>query len=84
MPKKIKRKYSPSSGITWKNKITRRIKRLTMKINRWERNQSDPKKEKVWPTPFAKHSTPWDTSGLKKHKAFLENLLKKGKKTKAF
>jgi hypothetical protein len=76
MPKKILRKYSASSGQRATRERKRRIKRLKMKVARWEKNRTanKPVSEKT-KSRYPNRYNNWDTSGLKKQIAFLEGLV---------
>jgi hypothetical protein len=74
---KSKRIKKISSGNKYLAKCRRQLMRLEMKIQRWENNQANPKKEKA-----GKSRNGWDTSGLEKHHAFLTKQIAKGKRKK--
>jgi hypothetical protein len=71
MPKKLtKRDHRVSSGKHKVSRIMKQLQRLRMKINRWERYQTEIKagerKGKI---------SRWNTDGLEKHMALLESLI---------
>lgn len=61
-----------SKGLSQQADARRRAQRLSMKIARWERNQSDPMKERA-----GKSRKNWDTSGMKAHLAVLKKIISK-------
>lgn len=64
--------HKPSSGLRDTREKNRRIKRLKMKVARWERNKVAGKP--VSENAKSRSRYDWDTSGLKKYISFLENL----------
>lgn len=75
--KKTSSTISNSSGTKTSSRIIRTIKRLDMKIARWERNKTDKTKVQA-----GKSRNGWDTTGLCEHAQMLERRLKEGKKKK--
>jgi len=65
--KSSSRKYKPSSGMLKARKNKRAIRRIGMKIARWERNKSNPQK-----VAAGKSRNNWNTTGLKKQLESLE------------
>ena len=59
-------RFTPSSGMDKVRRNRRTIRRLKMKIARWERNQSNPKK-----VAAGKSRDGWNVAGLKKQLAAL-------------
>ncbi len=70
MSKHEKKESYQSSGKHKIAKITTKIRRLRMKVNRWKRYQDEIQNNKRSGT--AKR---WDTAGLEKHITLLESLL---------
>lgn len=86
MAGKNKRKSRTSSGMKHVNRASYLLKRTLMKIARWERNRENPEKKSSWaanqhPRIRNRHNN-WDTSGLLKTVAVLENVIAKGKRTR--
>lgn len=65
-----KRSSRTSSGKTKITRILRQIKRLKMKINRWNRY-----KEEISARTRKGKISRWDTSGLEKHIKLLESFV---------
>ena len=79
-----------SSGKRRVTKAKAALRRITMKIARWERYKEEgkpswtadkEKKKKSRPTTVSRYNN-WDTTGLKKHAALLEEIIAKGRKVK--
>jgi hypothetical protein len=71
MPKKkSKRTHKTSSGRSKYVRINRTIRRLTMKVNRWKRYQSE-----IGASKRSGPASRWDTSGLEKHIKLLEKCI---------
>lgn len=75
-----------SGGMRRATRAKRALKRIMMKIARWERNKSNPKKVSRWhrkqnPHKRSRHYN-WDTAGLKRHAEFLQSIVNKGRKVR--
>jgi hypothetical protein len=71
MPKRQReRNHKTSSGKHKASRILKQVKRLKMKINRWNRY-----KEEIRAGNRKGKISRWDTSGLEKHMALLESLV---------
>jgi len=67
-----KRTSNTSSGTRSQAKLNLRVRKLRMKIARWERNQLDESKKAAGASRKG-----WNTVGLQSHLNKLEGLLKK-------
>ncbi|MFA5024143.1 MAG: hypothetical protein WC523_04265 [Patescibacteria group bacterium] len=70
-------RHKPSSGLLKKRLNKRTIRRLNMKVARWERNAADPSKTSKRKKPQrlggkVASRNKWDTNGLKKQIALLQ------------
>lgn len=70
--KRGKKDFKPSSGLRVMRDRNRRIRRLKMKVARWERNKEKGKPVSENAKGLSRYE--WDTTGLKKQIAFLESL----------
>lgn len=78
--KKKTGKHTQSSGLRKIRKLNQQMRRLRMKIARWEKNKDDSEKvapvwrdyQKVRRRP--RHNN-WDTRGLRKHLELLESMM---------
>ena len=61
------RNFKPSSGLLKVRRNKRAVRKIKMKIARWERNQTNAKK-----VAAGKSRNNWNTTGLKSHLALLE------------
>lgn len=68
--KLIKRDHRTSSGKRKISRIMRQIRRLEMKMKRWNRY-----KDEIHAGSRKGKPSRWDTAGLEKHKTFLESLI---------
>ncbi len=68
---KTQHKSRASSGLRHQWKARQEIRVLTIKINRWENNQSNPAKKEA-----GKSRNGWDTAPMYKHIQRLEAVLK--------
>lgn len=73
-----------SSGIRRLARARQALRRVNMKIARWERNKDNPEKVTTWdkaqkPRKRSRHNN-WDTTGLKKHAALLQKIVDLGRK----
>lgn len=76
-----------SSGRRRMTCAKRALRRVEMKIARWERNQENPEKK---PPKWSKDQNvrlrsrhnEWNTEGLKRHAELLRSIIKKCRKTK--
>jgi hypothetical protein len=64
-----------SSGMRRVSRAKRELYKVQAKLKRWERNQSDPKKEQA-----GKSRNGWNTAGLQKRASQLQEIIKKGRK----
>jgi len=89
MPKKTASTISKtSSGGRRRSRARAELRRVKMKIARWERYKEEgkpawtaakEKKKKSRPTTVSRYNN-WDTAGLKKHMKVLEGIIDQGKK----
>ena len=76
-----------SGGMKRCTRAKRALKRIMMKIARWERNQNNLEKVSKWgkkqnPHRRSRHNE-WNTDGLKRHIAILQSVINKGRKVRA-
>jgi len=90
MGKKNSSKVSKtSSGGRRVSRARAALRRVMMKIARWEKYRADgkpawtAKQEKEGKSRNRSRYNNWDTSGLTKHAELLESIIKQGKKVKA-
>lgn len=72
---KRQRAHRTSSGKRRVSRARQELCRVKMKINRWNRNQTDEKKKEA-----GKSRNGWDTTGLEKRVKQLESRIKLGPK----
>lgn len=77
-----------SSGKSRMSRARRALRRIKMKIARWERNQENPeKKPPKWEKEqhvrqYSRHNE-WNTDGLKKHAEILQEIIDRGIKVRS-